>query len=238
MLVSGGEDPILEQSDIDTLLQFQIEGLILISHRLSPDRLAAIAAEVPTVVVTRSDIQLPAMDTVSNDDVAGTGLAVDFLVNLGHTKIACLSGGENPTSKARVQGYLQAMERNSLAEISRVVAGGLTDASGYAAATEAIKFGPTALVVANDLAAIGAIAAVQESGLRVPEDISIIGYDGISIGGLKNVNLTTIAQPLAQLGTLAATRLVERIENPKEPAKQLKVSAELIVRGTTKEPKK
>jgi DNA-binding LacI/PurR family transcriptional regulator len=119
-----------------------------------------------------------------------------------------------------------------------VVAGGLTDASGYAAATEAIKFGPTALVVANDLAAIGAIAAVQESGLRVPEDISIIGYDGISIGGLKNVNLTTIAQPLAQLGTLAATRLVERIENPKEPAKQLKVSAELIVRGTTKEPKK
>jgi DNA-binding LacI/PurR family transcriptional regulator len=236
MLVSGGDDPVFEQADIDTLMQFQIEGLILISHRLAPERLAAIAAEVPTVVVTRSDIQLPAMDTVSNDDVAGTGLAVDYLVQLGHSKIVCLSGGENPPSKSRVQGYLQAMERNSLSECARVVAGGLSDATGYAAATEALRMSPTALVVANDFAAMGAIAAIQEAGLRVPEDISVIGYDGISIGGLRNVNLTTVSQPLAELGTLAATRLVERINNPKEPGKQLKVSAELLVRGTTKEP--
>lgn len=236
MLVSGGEDPVLEQSDIDTLLQFQIEGLILISHRLAPERLAAIAAEVPTVVVTRSDIQLPQMDTVSNDDVAGTGLAVDYLVQLGHSKIIYLSGGDNPTSNSRVQGYLQAMERNHLGESVQVVAGGLSDAAGYAAATEALKMKPTALVVANDLAAMGAIAAIQEAGLRVPEDISVIGYDGMSIGGLRNVNLTTIAQPLTELGTLAAARLVERIEQPKEPAKQLKVSAELLVRGTTAAP--
>jgi DNA-binding LacI/PurR family transcriptional regulator len=236
MLVSGGEDPVFEQSDIETLLQFQIEGLILISHRLAPERLAAIAAEVPTVVVTRSDIQLPAMDTVSNDDVAGTGLAVDFLVTLGHSKIVCLSGGENPPSNSRVQGYLQAMERNNLSESARVVPGGLSDATGYAAATKALKLSPTALVVANDFAAMGAIAAIQEAGLRVPEDISVIGYDGISIGGLKNVNLTTVSQPLAELGTLAATRLVERINNPKEPAKQITVSAQLLVRGTTKEP--
>jgi LacI family transcriptional regulator len=66
--------------------------------------------------------------------------------------------------------------------------------------------------------------------------VSVIGYDGIAIGALKNVNLTTVSQPLAELGTLAATRLVERINNPKEPAKQLKVSAELLVRGTTSEP--
>jgi DNA-binding LacI/PurR family transcriptional regulator len=236
MLVSGGEDPVFEQADIDTLMQFQIEGLILISHRLAPERLAAIAAEVPTVVVTRSDIQLPAMDTVSNDDVAGTGLAVDYLVQLGHTQIVCLSGGENPPSKSRVQGYLQAMKRHNLSASARVVAGGLSDATGYAAATEALTMSPTALVVANDFAAMGAIAAIQEAGLRVPEDISVIGYDGISIGGLRNVNLTTVSQPLAELGTLAATRLVERINNPKEPGKQLKVSAELLVRGTTKEP--
>lgn len=236
MLVSGGEDPVFEQSDIETLLQFQIEGLILISHRLAPERLAAIAAEVPTVVVTRSDIQLPAMDTVSNDDVAGTALAVDYLVQLGHSKIVCLSGGENPPSNSRVQGYLQAMERNNLSESARVVPGGLSDATGYAAATKALKLSPTALVVANDFAAMGAIAAIQEAGLRVPEDISVIGYDGISIGGLKNVNLTTVSQPLAELGTLAATRLVERINDPKEPAKQITVSAQLLVRGTTKEP--
>ena len=237
MLVSGGEDPVLEQSDIDTLLQFQIDGLILISHRLSPERLALIAKEVPTVVVTRSDIQIPHMDTVSNDDVAGTGLAVDYLVKLGHSKIVCLSGGDNPTSKARVQGYLQAMARNALDGSTKVVEGGLTDAAGFSAAKEALKFDPTALVVANDLAAMGAIAAIQEAGLQVPEDVSIIGYDGISLGGLKNVELTTISQPLSQLGSLAATRLVERIENPRDPATQIRVSAELLVRGTVSHPK-
>jgi DNA-binding LacI/PurR family transcriptional regulator len=127
------------------------------------------------------------------------------------------------------------MERNNLSGSARVVPGGLSDSTGYAAATKALKLNPTALVVANDFAAMGAIAAIQEAGLRVPEDISVIGYDGISIGGLKNVNLTTVSQPLAELGTLAATRLVERINNPKEPAKQITVSAQLLVRGTTKE---
>lgn len=236
MLVSGGEDPVLEQSDIDTLMQFQIEGLILISHRLAPENLAAIVAEVPTVVVTRNDIQLSGMDTVSNDDVAGSALAVDFLVELGHSNIVCISGGDNPTSESRVHGYRSAMERNSLNKVARVVPGGLSDLAGYNAAREALKFNPTALVVANDLAAMGAIAAIEESGLRVPEDISVIGYDGISLGALRNVSLTTIAQPLTHIGTLAATRLVERIQNPNEPSKQLRVSAELVVRGTTGAP--
>jgi len=237
MLVSGGEDPILEQSDIETLLQFQIDGLILISHRLSPEALATIAAEVPTVVVTRNDIQISNMDVVSNDDVAGTGVAVDYLAKLGHSRIVCLSGGDNPTSNARVQGYLAAMQRHSLSHSAVVVTGGLTDAAGYAAAKKALELKPTALVVANDLAAMGAIAAIQEAGMRVPEDVSIIGYDGIGLGGLKNVQLTTVSQPLAQLGSLAAIRLVERIENPSEPAKQIKVSAELLVRGTASKPK-
>lgn len=238
MLVSGGEDPVLEQSDIDTLLQFQIEGLILISHRLAPEKLAAIAKEVPTVVVTRSDLEIANMDTVSNDDVAGTGLAVDYLVSLGHAKIACLSGGDNPTSRARVDGYMQAMQHNNLASNAAVIPGGLTDAAGYSAALLALKTKPTALVVANDLAAMGAIAAIQDSGLQVPEDVSVIGYDGISIGGLKNVNLTTVAQPLAELGSLAAGRLVERIQHTKEPAKQIRVAAKLLVRGTTSAPSK
>ena len=234
MLVTGGDDPLLEKTEIDTLLQFQIEGLMLISHRLSAEDLKEIAGEVPTVTVTREDIAVSHMDTVCNDDVAGAQLAVDHLVGLGHSKIVCLSGGDNPVSVLRSKGYTQAMKRHGLEKYTEVVAGGLTDTAGYAAAKKALSLNPTALVVANDFAAVGAIAAIEESGLQVPEDISVVGYDGIRLGGLRSVNLTSVAQPLADLGKLAAKRIMERIEKPKSKSQQIRVASELVVRGTTR----
>lgn len=233
MLVSGGEDPALERSEIETLQQFQIEGLILISHRLGEESLREIAAEVPTVTVTRDDIAIPGMDTVCNDDVEGGSIAVDHVVSLGHEHIVCLSGGDNPVSHARAQGYLQAMAAHGLEDRVHIVSGGLTDSAGYRAAKEALELNPTALVVANDFGAMGAIAAIEEAGLDVPGDISVIGYDGIRLAGLRSVNLTTVAQPLAELGQLAATRLLERLEKPSRPAQHDRVSSQLIVRGTT-----
>ena len=233
MLVSGGEDPALERAEIDTLQQFQIEGLILISHRLTAEMLQEVAGEIPTVTVTRDDIAIARMDMVCNDDVAGARLAVDHLVSLGHERIVCLSGGDNPVSHSRARGYLEAMADHGLADQAHVVSGGLTDTAGYRAATEALGLAPTALCVANDFGAMGAIAAVEEAGLDVPGDISVVGYDGIRLAGLRSVNLTTVAQPLADLGRLAAARLLERLENPTRLAQHDQVSAQLIVRGTT-----
>ena len=131
MLVTGGKDPVLEKTEIDSLLQFQIEGLILISHRLSSRELTKIANEVPTVTVTREDIISSALDTVCNDDVAGARLAVDHLVSLGHSKIVCLSGGDNPVSHSRVQGYRLAMQQHGKDTFASVVSGGLTDATKF-----------------------------------------------------------------------------------------------------------
>lgn len=233
MLVTGGESPTLEQAEIETLREFQVEGLILISHRLPTDVLRTIAADVPTVVVTRDDIVAPGMDSVSNDDVAGAQLAVEHLVGLGHTQIVYLSGGDNPVSHLRAAGYSAAMTAHGLADNIRVVPGGLTDATGYRAAEAALEFAPTALFVANDIAAIGAIAAVENAGLRVPEDVSVIGYDGISLGALRRVNLTTIGQPLAELGRRAAERILHRISHPDTPPHRDHLVAELRVRGTT-----
>jgi DNA-binding LacI/PurR family transcriptional regulator len=233
MLVTGGESPTLEQAEIETLREFQVEGLILISHRLPTDVLRSIAADVPTVVVTRDDISGPGMDTVSNDDVAGARLAVEHLVGLGHTRIVYLSGGDNPVSHLRASGYSAAMTAHGLGDHIRVVPGGLTDATGYRAAEAALEFAPTALFVANDIAAIGAIAAVENAGLRVPEDISVIGYDGISLGGLRRVNLTTVGQPLAELGRRAAERILHRISHPDTAPNRDHLVAELRVRGTT-----
>lgn len=234
MLVTGGDDPVLEKTEIDTLLQFQIEGLILISHRLDAKELAVIAKEVPTVTITREDIKVSGLDTVCNDDIEGAQLAVDHLADLGHKKIVCLSGGDNPVSHSRVEGYLIAMERRGNSKLSSVVPGGLTDTTGYRAATKALEQNPTALFVANDIAAMGAIAAIEEAGLSVPEDVSVVGYDGISLGALRSVNLTTIAQPLDELGRLAAKSLVQRINDPKTKSQHIRVSSKLVVRGTTR----
>jgi DNA-binding LacI/PurR family transcriptional regulator len=212
-----------------------IVPLIDLTRELAADGVVATAlAEVPTVTVTREDIAVSHMDTVCNDDVAGAPLAVDHLVGLGHTKIVCLSGGDNPVSILRSEGYSQAMKRHGLENHTQVVAGGLTDTAGYAAAKKALELKPTALVVANDFAAVGAIAAIEESGLQVPEDISVVGYDGIRLGGLRSVNLTSVAQPLAELGKLAAKKIIERIEKPNSKSQQIRVTSELVVRGTTR----
>ena len=238
MLITGGADPEVEKSGLDKLLEFQVEGLILISHRLPPADLRSIAAEVPTVVVTRRDITGSRIATVSNDDLAGATIAVEHLVGLGHRRIVHLSGGDNPISRDRAEGYRRAMNAAGLAAHESVVVGSLTDSGGYAAARAAltVRPRPTALFVANDIAAVGAIAAAQDLGLRVPQDVSVVGYDGIALGALRMLSLTTVAQPLTQMGSLAATRLFDRIERPAARAQHLTVDASLIVRGTTAPP--
>jgi DNA-binding LacI/PurR family transcriptional regulator len=236
ILVTGSGDPLLEEEEIDKLLEFQVEGLILISHRMTPEVLRSFAAEVPTVVVTRSDGTGPRMDSVRNDDAAGAALAVDHLVDLGHTRIACLTGGDNPVSTERERGYLEAMGRHGLGGGVIVVRGGLTDSAGYAAAMESLTQSPTAMFVANDLAALGAIAAVQELGQRVPEDVSVVGYDGIALGALRSVNLTTVAQPLEEMGARAARQLFRRIGHPRARAQHVTVESTLAIRGTTSVP--
>jgi DNA-binding LacI/PurR family transcriptional regulator len=233
MLVTGDADPALEQASIEALLEHRVEGLLLISHRLPAARLRTFAAEAPTVVVARRDVAGPRIDTIAGDDVAGAGLAVDHLVALGHTRITCLTGGDNPVSRDRERGYREAMARHGLDANIVVVPGGLTDAAGYAAARVALEQRPTALFAANDLAAMGALAAVHEAGLGVPEDVSVVGYDGIAIGALRRVDLTTVAQPLHEMGALAANRLLDRIAQPDASAEHVVVPTTLAVRGTT-----
>jgi DNA-binding LacI/PurR family transcriptional regulator len=235
MLVTGDADPDREQAELDKLLEFQVEGLILVSHRLSPAALRRFAVEVPTVVVTRDDIHGPRIDTISNDDVAGATLAVQHLIRLGHERIVHLAGGSNPASILRERGYRSSMTAAGLSHLSQVQPGGLTDGAGYAAARIVMTEGspPTAMFVANDIAALGAIAAVQETGRTVPRDVSVVGYDGIALGALRTLSLTTVAQPLARMGSLAARRLFDRIERPGQRAQHICVDAELIVRGST-----
>lgn len=229
LLVTGNADPITELTEITRLLESRVEGLVLIAHRLSDDDLASLAREVPTVVVTWRTGGIAGLDSVAGDDLAGARLAVDHLVELGHTRIAHISGGDNRIARERRVGYEGAMADRGLKPL--VVEGTFTERGGYAGAEAAVDAGATALVVANDLAAIGALAALRARGLRVPADVSVVGYDGMRL--LHSLDLTTVAQPLADMGRMAADLLMERIAEPRRVSEHREVETRLVARGSS-----
>ena len=229
LLVTGNADPTIERTEITRLLESRVEGLILIAHRLSDADLALIAAEAPTVVITWRTDGIAGLDSVAGDDLAGARLAVDHLVALGHARIAHVSGGDNRIARERRTGYERAMIDHGLQPL--VVDGAFTEQGGYAGAEAAVDSGATALVVANDLAAIGALAALRARGLRTPDDVSVVGYDGMRL--LDSLDLTTIAQPLADMGRVAADLLMERIATPDRPSVHRQVDTRLVARGSS-----
>ena len=112
-----------------------------------------------------------------------------------------------------------------------VVDGAFTERGGYVGTESAVDAGSTALVVANDLAAIGALAALRAGGLSVPEDVSVVGYDGMRL--LDSLDLTTVAQPLADMGRTAADLLMGRIAEPGRASVHRQVDTRLVARGSS-----
>ena len=239
MLVSGERDPELESTELAKLLEFQVEGLMLISHRLPAATVRSLAADLPTVVLTLRGITGPGIDTVTTDDEAGARMAMQHLFDLGHTRIAHISGGSLEPAVVRERVYREQMQAAGLSASIRVSPGDLTNFGGLEAARRMLEESepPTAIFASNDISAIGAMAACQEYGLRVPDDISIIGYDGVALGALRTLSLTTIAQPLTDMGRLGAERLFDRLEGRKVKDRSILLEPDLVTRGTTTAPR-
>ncbi len=237
LVVVGGEDDQAERAELEKLLEFRVEGIIALGHRLPTGLDQALTADCPGVVIGSAPKGVPHLDSISNDDVMGAGLAVDHLVALGHERIAHVDGGTSAVARDRRRGYRQAMRRHGLQHAVAVFPGLFTEEGGYHGAARALdEARPTALFVVNDLAAIGALAAVADTGRSVPEDVSVVGYDGTRLAGIRPVSLTTVAQPLHDLGTLAAARLCDRLDG--EPASQshTRLPPTLVERRTTAPP--
>ena len=234
---TGDRVELSEARALDTMLELRTEGLILASPILPMRRIAEASREVPTVLVARGS-RSSSVDSVANDDTAGAALAVGHLASLGHRRIAHIDGGDGAGSRERRRGYERAMDRHDLAGEVRVVAGSYTEEGGWQGVRSLFSRGraPTAVFAANDLAAIGTLSALAEQGIRVPEDVSVVGYDNTSLAAVHHIHLTTVDQPRPEMGRTAVSLILERLDGERRSARHLLMPPSLVVRGTTGPP--
>jgi DNA-binding LacI/PurR family transcriptional regulator len=215
------------------LLQRGVEGFITVDMQLSE------APLLPTVAVPGHKV-LPGVTNIVLDHQHAARSALNHLLELGHRDIAFMKGQPfSSDSEYRWQAICQvAAELNIELRPELTVQIDIDDPTpqlGYPFAKQLLqrKVPFTALFAYNDISALGAIRAFQESGLRVPQDISVVGFDDIQGAAYSNPTLTTVRQPLAYMGRLAAETLLARIEGTKEYQAEIPIEPELVVRQST-----
>ncbi|GAA5119223.1 LacI family DNA-binding transcriptional regulator [Haloechinothrix salitolerans] len=237
ILNTGGLDVERERDAVTRLLSFRPAGLALLGAAVPAEVIADAAGQSSVVVVARP-ARIAGVDSVNDDGGLGARLAVDHLVELGHTRITHFDGGRTSEARIRREGYAAAMRAHGLRP--DVVRSEYTDAGGEKAATLLLERGgmlPTAVVAANDVNAVGALSVFSDAGLAVPSDISVVGYDNTALSGLRHIGLTTVDQPRAEMGRLAARALVERARGERGAARRRLVTPSLVVRSTTAPPR-
>jgi LacI family transcriptional regulator len=219
----------------------RFDGLLVVS--LSPRNGEVehfLEAGVPTVLI---DARHPGLSRVVIDDVAGGRLATQHLIELGHQRIGFVGDQlENPfnfaSSRDRYEGYRQALAEAGIpfrAEYHAQGEHGREQARQRASDLLALREPPTAVFAASDTQAFGVLEAAQDTGLKVPEDLSVIGYDDVEIA--EYFHLTTVRQPLFASGVEGVGLLLKSIANPSIAPRRVLLPVELVIRGTTISPK-
>jgi LacI family transcriptional regulator len=255
----GQEDQIrLARAMVDR----QMDGLILIGPGFPRAEVLRTAAALPTVVIGHHDLAV-GYDAVLDADAEGAALVVDHLVGLGHRRIALTSTGVNGDNgwsgtpeRLQARGYLDAMRRHGLGDLARVAMTSYSEEGGYRAGMELLAPGaapgggpgkparggrpepdgvPTAVFAGADVAALGVFRAARELGLRIPEDLSLAGYNNTAVAALSPVQLTSVDQAGGEMGATAARLLLERVEG-RERSVRVCMSPRLVVRATTAPP--
>jgi DNA-binding LacI/PurR family transcriptional regulator len=242
LLCNTAEDPERELAYLDLLLDRRIDGLIVASGRTirrHARRLAGIEMPVVGVNAAAHSAALPGITTAQR---RGARLAAEHVLELGHRRIGHITAPDDRAAAARLRraGVADALRAAGLSPESLVLAAGDERiGGGIRAAAELLAAGPapTAIVCYNDLTAIGALRGVREAGLRVPEDVSIVGFDDIELAAWTDPGLTTIRQPTDEMARWAVARLADVLDG-REPGEHRHVTLppSLVVRASTSSP--
>jgi len=228
-----------EQRATEALLSDRCEALILLGPQAAAARLAELAAQLPVICVARRlPPSAPGVEVVRTADDEGARHAVDHLVALGHRDIAHIDGGRAPGAADRRRGYRTAMRRHGLASHLRILPGGLTEEDGAAAARvlRTARPRPTAVLAFNDQCAAGLLDVFLRSGIPVPGQISVVGFDDSRLARLAHINLTTVGQDIPRLADVAVGRALSRLDGHKSPGRETVIAPRLVIRGTTAAP--
>lgn len=238
ILCNSGNNLEKEKRYTEVLINKQVDGIIFMAcgnDILSLQEL--IERRTPAIIVDRLLDQIE-LDSVVSDNFQGGYLATNHLISTGHHRIAIIRGPSNVTPSAkRFDGYLKALEENGIpANPSWIKSGDFHPPSGYHATVELLSLAerPDAIFACNDLMAIGALRAAYEANLKVPADLSIIGYDNIELASFTQPALSTIAQPIDNLAERTIHLLLNKISNPYSPSIREFLSNQLIIRETTR----
>lgn len=224
-------------SIIDLLRQI-VDGVVVILPFQS-DYLAMLAeADLPIVTIDEGfDLPFP---TIGADNYEGARLALLHLANLGHKRIGFISGNEALASaRDRARAFSDMRAQLGLdRDASLVVAGNFMQQGGFEAAKQLVELPnpPTAIFAANDISAVGALSAIREAKLNVPADISLVGFDDVSVSDHVHPRLTTVRQPIPQMARAAVNTLLAMIAGLEPPASRIVLPAELVVRDSTAPP--
>jgi DNA-binding LacI/PurR family transcriptional regulator len=241
LLCSHRSQSVKQSSYIELLATGAIDGMLYLGSFRSNERLAAAITDgLPVVVVDEPIAGLPPVHTVVMDDYAGGYQATSYLVALGHRRIAFVSGpAELGSVQERYRGYCDALRKSGIEADEQVsLAGQFTEQFGMSALPHLLGPAepPTAAFVASDYIALGVISAAKAHGVRVPEELSVVGFDDIRFSQYVHPRLTTIRSPLERLARLGVELLFDRLHDPQAPARTEVLPVELVIRESATAP--
>ncbi|WP_447038722.1 substrate-binding domain-containing protein [Vibrio alginolyticus] len=231
-----GDNERMRQS-INTLLQKRVDGLILMCSSLEGERIDVFERypDIPVVVMDWGPM-LFTSDKIQDNSLRGGYLAAKYLIDCGHTEIGCITGPLiKHQAQMRYEGYKRAMNEAGLEfNPNWIIESDFECEGGYQAFKKMAQRGalPSSIFVSNDMMAMGVINAANELDIKVPEDLSIIGYDDIHIAKFMSPSLTTIHQPKYRLGQAAVETLVRRLDDKSNDAQVVQLEPTLVVRNS------
>jgi LacI family transcriptional regulator len=229
-----------ETGYVTDLARGMVDGLLLVLPRNPTDYIGTLTSQYfPFVLI---DHQGTGRDcpAVGATNWQGAYNATEYLIKLGHERIGFITGSMDlGCSEDRLKGYRSALRTHHLKDDpSLIFEGTFFQPDGYAGACTLLeKAHPTAIFASNDVMAMGVTDAVRSQGLRVPEDISVLGFDDIPQAALVRPALTTVRQPLEQMGRVATQMLLDVLKDPGKVTHRVELPTELVIRGSTTPPK-
>jgi LacI family transcriptional regulator len=235
-----------EAEYVARLAHGMVDGLLIVLPTGLPEYVTQLRAERYPFVLIDHDSEAPGCTVVNAANRTGTREGIAYLIGLGHRRVGFITGREDVgATHQRLAGYREALTEAGIGVDERlIVPGDFLEARGRAAGLEllSLRRPPTAIFTSSDAAAFGVLAAARQAGLRVPEELSVLGFDDIveasSVGvGLSGgVGLSTVRQPLREMGRVAVQRLMSLLADRSRPASRVVMETELVVRGTTAPP--